>query len=70
VTVVDVLDRVLDKGIVIDANVKVTVVGLGLLTVETQVVVTSVETHLSYGEHGRFAMRNHRFRGGRQIPMS
>jgi hypothetical protein len=56
VTVVDVLDRVLDNGIVIDANVKVAVVGLDVLTVETKVVVTSVETRLSYGEHAPFAL--------------
>jgi len=50
VTVVDVLDRILDKGIVIDAWLMVSVDGVDLLTVEAKVVVVSFETHLSYGE--------------------
>lgn len=50
VTVIDVLDRVLDKGIVIDAWVMVSVAGVDLLTVEARVVVASCEAYLSYGE--------------------
>ena len=50
VTVVDVLDRILDKGIVIDEWLMVSVSGVDLRTVEVRVVVTSFETHLGYGE--------------------
>ena len=46
----EVLDRILDKGLVIDAWVKVSVLGLELLTVEARIVVASVETYLKYAE--------------------
>ena len=46
----EVLDRILDKGIVIDAWVKVSLVGIELLTVEARVVIASVETYLKYAE--------------------
>jgi hypothetical protein len=45
-SVVDVLDRVLDKGIVIDAWVKVSVAGLD--TVQARLVVASIETYLTH----------------------
>jgi hypothetical protein len=41
---------VLDKGIVIDAWVRVSVVGIDLITVEARVVVASIETYLRYSE--------------------
>ncbi|WP_313692695.1 gas vesicle protein GvpA [Halorarum halobium] len=44
----DVLDRVLDKGIVIDIWARVSVVGIELLTVEARVVAASVDTFLQY----------------------
>jgi gas vesicle structural protein len=47
---VDVLDRVLDKGIVIDAWVRVSLVGIDLITVEARVVVASIATYLQYSE--------------------
>jgi len=50
VSVVDVLDRILDKGIVIDTWVRVSVVGVDLPTVEARVVVAAFETHTTYGE--------------------
>lgn len=50
VSLIDVLDRVLDKGIVIDAWVRVSLVGIDLLTVEARVVVASIETYLKYSE--------------------
>jgi gas vesicle structural protein len=46
----EVLDRILDKGIVIDAWVKVSVLGLELLTVEARVVIAGVDTYLKYAE--------------------
>jgi hypothetical protein len=48
VNVVDVLDRVLDKGIVIDAWVRVSLVGIDLITVEARVVVASIATYLQF----------------------
>ena len=44
----DVLDRVLDKGIIIDAWARVSLGGIDLLTVEARVVVASVETYLKH----------------------
>jgi hypothetical protein len=49
-TLIDVLDRVLDKGIVIDAWVRVSLAGLDLLMVEARVVIASFETYLSYAD--------------------
>lgn len=49
-SLIDVLDRVLDKGIVIDAYVRVSLVGIDLVTVEARVVVASIETYLKYSE--------------------
>src|SRR3989442_10043367 len=47
-SLIDVLDRVLDKGIVIDAWVNVMLVGIDLVTVDARVVVASLETYLKY----------------------
>jgi hypothetical protein len=47
-SLVDVLDRVLDKGIVIDAWVRLSLVGIELVTVEARVVVASIATYLGY----------------------
>ena len=49
-TLIDVLDRVLDKGIVISAWGRLSVVGLELVGMEMRVVVASIETHLRYAE--------------------
>lgn len=46
----EVVDRILDKGVVIDAWVRVNLVGIELLSVEARVVVASVETFLKYAE--------------------
>jgi hypothetical protein len=55
-TVIDILDRVLDKGIVMDAWTRLSTAGIDLITVEARVVVTSIETHLDYaGFVGEFA---------------
>jgi Gas vesicle protein len=51
--VIDVLDRVLDKGIVIDAWLRVSVIGIDLVTVEARVVVASLETYLRYADWTR-----------------
>ena len=49
-TLIDVLDRVLDKGIVIDAWARLSVVGIDLLSVEMKVVVASIDTYLLYAD--------------------
>ena len=49
-SLIDVLDRVLDKGIIIDAWVRVSLVGIDLITVEARVVIASIETYLRYSE--------------------
>ena len=49
-SLIDVLDRVLDKGIVFDAWVRVSVVGIELVTIEARVVVASIATHFSHAE--------------------
>ncbi len=46
----EVVDRILDKGIVIDAWVRVSLVGIELLSIEARVVIASVETYLRYAE--------------------
>src|SRR6202035_12095 len=46
-SLIDVLDRVLDKGIVIDAWVRVSLVGIDLITVEARVIVASIATYLN-----------------------
>jgi hypothetical protein len=46
----DILDRILDKGLVIDAWVRVSLVGIEVLTIEARVVVASVDTYLKYAE--------------------
>ena len=46
----DVLDLILDKGIVVDAFVRVSLVGIELLTVDLRVVIASVDTYLRYAE--------------------
>ena len=52
-SLIDVLDRVLDKGIVVDAWLRVSLVGIELVTVEARVVVASINTYLD--KHGSLA---------------
>ena len=46
----EVVDRILDKGVVIDAWVRVSLVGIELLSIEARVVIASVDTYLRYAE--------------------
>jgi len=46
----EVLDRILDKGMVIDIWARVSLVGIEILTVEARVVIASVDTFLHYAE--------------------
>ena len=47
-SMIDVLDRVLDKGIVIDGWWKVSIAGISLLALDGRIVVASIETYLRY----------------------
>ncbi len=49
-SLVEVIDRILDKGVVIDAWVRVSLVGIELLAIEARVVVAGVDTWLKYAE--------------------
>jgi hypothetical protein len=46
----EVVDRILDKGIVVDAWARVSLVGIEILAIEARVVVASVDTYLKYAE--------------------
>jgi len=46
----DVIDTILDKGIVIDAYVRVSLVGIELVTIDARVVIASVDTYLRFAE--------------------
>jgi hypothetical protein len=46
----DVVDLILDKGLVIDAYVRVSLVGIEILTIDLRVVVASVDTYLRFAE--------------------
>src|SRR2546422_2671704 len=63
---VDVIDVILDKGLVIDIYVRVALVGIELLTIDARIVVASVDTYL------RFAEATNRLdlyeKGGRDLP--
>jgi len=62
----DVIEIVLDKGIVIDAYVRVSLLGIELVTVDARIVVASVDTYL------RFAQATNRLdlyeEGGKSLP--
>jgi hypothetical protein len=49
-SLVEVVDRILDKGVVIDAWARVSLVGIELVSIEARIVVASVETYLKYAE--------------------
>ena len=62
----DVIDIVLDKGLVIDAYVRVSLVGIELLTIDARIVIASVDTYLRFAEAvGRIEMAES---GGETIP--
>ena len=46
----EVLDRILDKGLVLDAWVRVSLLGIEILSIEARIVLASVETYLKYAE--------------------
>jgi uncharacterized membrane protein YgcG len=55
----DVLDVILDKGLVIDAYVRVSLIGIEILTIDARIVVASVDTYLRFAEAvGRLDIAN------------
>jgi gas vesicle structural protein len=46
----DVVDVILDKGIVIDAYVRVSLIGIEILTIDARIVIASVDTYLRFAE--------------------
>jgi hypothetical protein len=46
----DVIDLILDKGLVIDAYVRVAVIGIELITIDARIVIASVDTYLRFAE--------------------
>ena len=63
----DILDLILDKGIVIDAFVRVSLVGIELVTVDLRVVIASVDTYLRYAE-GAERLQLYERSGSKQLP--
>lgn len=49
-TLVEVVDRILDKGLVVDFWLTVALIGIEIVSIEGRVVVASVETYLKYAE--------------------
>jgi hypothetical protein len=47
---VDVVDLILDKGLVIDAYIRVSVIGIELVTIDARIVIASVDTYLRFAE--------------------
>lgn len=48
-TVIDLLDRILDKGVVINGDITVSIVGVDLLSLKINLVIASLETAKRYG---------------------
>jgi hypothetical protein len=46
----DVIDLILDKGLVIDAYVRIAVIGIELVTIDARIVIASVDTYLRFAE--------------------
>ncbi|HEY2299483.1 MAG TPA: gas vesicle protein GvpJ [Jatrophihabitans sp.] len=62
----DVVEVILDKGIVIDAYVRVSLVGIELLTIDARIVIASVDTYLRFAEAtNRLDLYQH---GGKDLP--
>lgn len=48
VNIMDLVDRILDKGLVIDLYVKLSLVGIELLEIQARIVISGVESYLKY----------------------
>jgi hypothetical protein len=57
----EVLELILDRGVVIDAYIRISLVGIEVLTIDARVVVASVDTYLRFAEAvGRVKLDNHK----------
>jgi hypothetical protein len=62
----EVVDTILDKGLIIDAYVRVSLVGIELLTIDARIVVAGVDTYLRFAEAvGRLNLADS---GGKGLP--
>lgn len=62
----DVIELILDKGLVIDIYVRVSLVGIEILTIDARIVIASVDTYLRFAEAtNRLDLYQH---GGRDLP--
>ncbi len=62
----DVIEVILDKGLVVDAYVRVSLVGIELLTIDARIVIASVDTYLRFAEAtNRLDLYEH---GGKDLP--
>ena len=57
----EVIDRILDKGVVIDLWARVSLVGIELLTIDARIVIASVETWLKYAKAVGLLQEKHPF---------
>jgi hypothetical protein len=48
-TIIDLIDRILDKGVVINGDITISIVGVDLLSLKINLVIASVETAKRYG---------------------
>jgi hypothetical protein len=68
-SVVDVLDRVLDKGIVIDASIRVSLVGVEVISIEARAVIASIDTYVTYAMGARPVTKRARSRQRARRPL-
>jgi hypothetical protein len=47
---VDVVDLILDKGLVIDAYIRISVIGIELVTIDARIVIASIDSYLRFAE--------------------
>jgi hypothetical protein len=60
----DVIDVILDKGLVIDAYIRVSLIGIEILTIDARIVIASVDTYLRFAEAvGRLDLREDESQG-------
>ena len=58
-TLAEVIDIILDKGLVIDAYIRISLLGIELITIDIRVVIASVDTYLHFAEAtNRLDLRN------------
>src|SRR5687767_9754642 len=64
----DVIDIILDKGLVIDAYVRVSLIGIEILTIDARIVIASVDTFLRFAEATNRLDLYGKGKGGKDLP--